>query len=234
MRPLLLLVAASLLASACAPRPSSTPDPDPTTPPAESEPVEESVEPELPPDELTLYTRDIPGDGALVATLTTSEGEIVCRLHTERAPITVANFVGLARGLKPWQDPETGELTSERPFYDGLIFHRVFPGFSIQTGDPTGSGTGHPGYTIPDEFHPELRHDAPGVLSMANTGPNTAGSQFFITLRAAPHLDDRHSVFGACSPVDVVHSIATTPAKPNNRPEKPPVLESVTFSRVTE
>lgn len=114
------------------------------------------------------------------ATIKTAKGDIVVELHADRAPLTVENFVNLARA----------------GFYDGTTFHRVIPGFMAQGGDPTGTGSGGPGYQFRDEFHPTLRHDGPGVLSMANAGPGTNGSQFFITYAATPHLDDRHSVFG--------------------------------------
>ena len=217
---------------ACAPStPSATTNTSDTIAPDPEPDPQPEPEPELPPDELTLFTQDLTGDGPLQATLTTSEGELTCTLFSERAPITVANFIGLARGLKPWTDPETGDTVEGRPFYDGTTFHRVFPGFSIQGGDPTASGTGGPGYTIPDEHHPELKHDGPGVLSMANAGPNTGGSQFFITLREAPHLDGKHSVFGRCEPTEVITSIAASPADTQHRPERPPTLNTVTISR---
>lgn len=138
-----------------------------------------------------------PDPVATRAILQTTKGDITCELFPGRAPLTVENFAALAEGTKQHRDPQTQE-TVQRPFYDGLSFHRVVPGFAVQAGDPTGTGEGGPGFTIPDELHPELRHDAPGVLSMANHGPDTGGSQFFITLAAAPHLDGRHAVFGRC------------------------------------
>lgn len=181
--------------------------------------------------DLRAYTSDLEGSGELIATFSTSEGEIRCRLFEERAPITVANFVGLARGLKPWVDPETGEVHGDNRFYRGLTFHRVIPGFLIQGGAPTGSGDGGPGYTIPDEFDDSLSHDHPGMLSMANRGPNTGGSQFFITLAPAPHLDGRHTIFGECRNLKTVRAIARVPADANNRPEDPPRIESIHFER---
>ena len=148
----------------------------------------------------------------------TTQGKLTCELFEKKVPMTVANFVGLARGLKPFKDPKTNE-TVKRPFYDGLIFHRVIPDFMIQGGDPLGVGTGDPGYRFADEFDPTLRHDKPGILSMANAGPGTNGSQFFITERPTPHLDDRHTVFGACKEADVIKKITRVekdPADPSN------------------
>ena len=146
----------------------------------------------------------------LHAHFTTSEGSFSIKLFDDDAPVTVANFVGLAEGTKEWVDPKSGSKVT-RPFYDGLIFHRVIDGFMIQGGDPLGQGIGGPGYEFQDEFHPQLRHDKPGILSMANAGPNTNGSQFFVTLAPTPHLDRRHSVFGAVvEGLDVVEKIGRT------------------------
>src|SRR5438876_11294665 len=131
----------------------------------------------------------------LYAHFTTSEGSFKVHLFDEEAPSTVANFVGLAEGSKEWTDPRTGRKVKQ-PYYNGTIFHRVIDGFMIQGGDPLGQGTGGPGYMFADEFHPGARHSKAGMLSMANAGPNTNGSQFFITLGPTPHLDNRHSVFG--------------------------------------
>ena len=165
------------------------------------------------------------------ANFVTSEGSFVVRLFDQEAPRTVENFVGLAQGTKQWKDPRTNQAVT-RPYYDGLIFHRVIDGFMIQSGDPLGEGIGGPGYTFADEFHPKLRHDKPGILSMANRGPNTNGGQFFITLAPTPHLDDRHSVFGAVvSGMDVVRKIGSTPTSERDRPLKDVVIHSVTIER---
>ena len=147
------------------------------------------------------------------ATFETTEGTFTVELFRDRAPDTVENFVKLARD----------------GFYDGLIFHRVIEDFMIQGGDPEGTGTGGPGYTIDDEFHPELRHDEAGILSMANAGPNTGGSQFFITLAATPWLDDRHAVFGqVVDGMDVVEAIGSVETDANDRPLDDVQMESVT------
>jgi len=162
------------------------------------------------------------------ATLHTSHGDVDVELDDERAPRTVANFVGLATGERAWDDPETGERRTD-PLYDDVGFHRVIGEFMIQGGDPTETGRGGPGYEFDDEFHDDLRHDAPGVLSMANSGPNTNGSQFFVTLAAQPHLDDRHAVFGRVTDgMDVVEEIGALPADGDDRPLDDAALESVT------
>ncbi len=174
----------------------------------------------------------VPGDGELQAVIKTNHGDITVRFFEDRAPKTVANFVGLATGQRAYQDQETFEETTGK-YYDGLIFHRIISNFMLQGGDPTGSGRGGPGYKFADEFHPELRHDAPGKLSMANAGPNTNGSQFFITLRATPHLDDKHAVFGeVIDGMDVVNAIAAVPTDGSDRPKDPVVMESVEVQRV--
>ncbi len=162
----------------------------------------------------------------------TTEGTFTIRLFDKEAPNTVANFVGLAEGTKEWRDPASGERRKQ-PFYDGIIFHRVINGFMIQGGDPLGQGTGGPGYTFADEFHPKLRHDRAGILSMANAGPNTNGSQFFVTLGPTPHLDNRHSVFGeVVEGLDVVKKIGAVPTGRQDRPMKPVVINKLTIERV--
>jgi peptidyl-prolyl cis-trans isomerase A (cyclophilin A) len=159
------------------------------------------------------------------ATLHTNRGDIEVELYDERAPRTVENFVGLATGEQEWEDD--GE-TVEEPLYDDVAFHRVIEGFMIQGGDPDETGRGGPGYSFDDEFHDDLRHDSAGTLSMANSGPDTNGSQFFITLDAQPHLDDRHAVFGQVTDgMDVVREIGTVDTDRNDQPQEEVVLESV-------
>jgi peptidyl-prolyl cis-trans isomerase A (cyclophilin A) len=162
----------------------------------------------------------------------TSEGNFTARLFDVETPNTVANFVGLAEGSMEWSDPRTGRKVKQ-PYYNGTIFHRVIDGFMIQGGDPLGQGTGGPGFTFADEFHPKLRHSKAGILSMANRGPNTNGGQFFITLAETPWLDNKHSVFGEVTDgMDVVSNIGRTPtSKPGDRPVKPITIQSITIER---
>lgn len=153
-------------------------------------------------------TIDIPGEGDLRVRFHTSMGVIGAILFEEKAPRTVANFVGLATGSATWRDPKTGDDVN-RPFYDGLVFHRVIPEFMIQFGCPLGTGTGGPGYRFRDEFAPGLFHDRPGLLSMANAGPHTNGSQFFITEVPTPWLDGKHAIFGEVTEgLDLIVQIA--------------------------
>ena len=165
------------------------------------------------------------------AQFSTTEGIFTVRLFEEEAPKTVANFIGLAEGTKEWTDPRSNRRVKQ-PYYDGVIFHRVIDGFMIQSGDPLGQGIGGPGYNFADEFHPSLRHDRAGMLSMANRGPNTNGGQFFITLAPTPHLDDRHSVFGeVVDGMDVVRAIGRAPTGDRDRPIKDVVIQSITIER---
>jgi len=165
------------------------------------------------------------------AHFTTPLGNFTVKLFEQDAPKTVANFVDLAEGTKEWTDPKTGQKV-KKPYYDGLIFHRIISGFMIQGGDPLGIGTGGPGYQFADEFSPKLRHSKEGILSMANAGPNTNGGQFFITLGKTPHLDNVHSVFGeVVEGMDVVRKIGSVPTGANAKPVTP-VTMSVKIERV--
>ncbi|QXJ22899.1 peptidylprolyl isomerase [Actinomadura graeca] len=169
----------------------------------------------------------------IFATLNTSLGKIVVQLYPEQAPETVANFVELAEGSKTWHDPRTGQKTDAR-LYDGTIFHRVIDGFMIQGGDPLGTGTGDPGYKFKDEFHPDLKFNKPYLLAMANAGPNTNGSQFFITtnVAATQHLTGRHTIFGkVIEGTDVVDAIGKVPTGGGNRPKDDVTITSVTIER---
>jgi peptidyl-prolyl cis-trans isomerase A (cyclophilin A) len=169
---------------------------------------------------------------AVHAEFATTEGSFKIRLFDQEAPETVANFVGLAEGTKEWTHPGTQKKMTNTPFYDGIVFHRVIEGFMIQGGDPLGQGIGGPGYKFKDEFHPSLRHTKAGILSMANAGPNTNGSQFFITLGPTPHLDNRHSVFGeVVEGMEVVRRIGSTPTGRQDRPVKDVVINAVKITR---
>jgi peptidyl-prolyl cis-trans isomerase A (cyclophilin A) len=176
----------------------------------------------------------VPGAGELRALLGTTMGEIEIRLFEREAPKTVANFVGLAVGTIPWKDPRTGQQVTGRSLYAGTIFHRVIPQFMIQGGDPQGDGTGGPGYRFEDEINPGLKHDRPGRLSMANAGPNTNGSQFFLTEVPTPWLDGKHAVFGeVVRGMDVVKRIVAAPRGPDDRPKTPVVINEVRVYRAT-
>jgi peptidyl-prolyl cis-trans isomerase A (cyclophilin A) len=165
---------------------------------------------------------------SLTATLRTNHGPVVVRLFPDHAPKTVRNITELAEGSRQWSDPRTGKPTND-PLYDQTVFHRVIAGFMIQGGDPLGNGTGGPGYEFADEFHPELSFDRPYLLAMANAGPGTNGSQFFITVAPTPHLNRRHSIFGeVIEGTDVVDRISQVPTDRNDRPAEKVVLESVT------
>ena len=162
----------------------------------------------------------------------TSQGNIVVRLLAEEAPKTVANFVGLAEGTQEFTNEKTGQK-EKRPFYDGLIFHRVIPQFMIQAGCPQGNGMGGPGYKFADEFHPSLKHSKAGILSMANAGPNTNGSQFFITVAATPWLDNRHTVFGeVVEGQDVANKISNLQRDSNDRPRTPVTIQKLRIERI--
>jgi peptidyl-prolyl cis-trans isomerase A (cyclophilin A) len=165
------------------------------------------------------------------AVLDTSMGRMVCRLYSKEAPQSVANFVGLATGTKAWVDPTTHQKMTNKPLYDGTTFHRVIPGFMIQGGDPTGTGAGDGGYFIPDEITSRLTFNVAGRLAMANAGPNTNGTQFFITVAPQPSLDQHYSIFGQCDPgsVLVAESITQVPRNDRDKPLEPVYLNKVTI-----
>jgi len=172
-----------------------------------------------------------PATGLLQATIETTKGKFTCELFEKQAPITVANFVGLATGKRAWLDPKSGKWVQKKPLYDGLIFHRVIPGFMIQGGDPLGTGTGNPGYRFQDEIVPELRFDKPGLLAMANAGPATNGSQFFITEGTPEHLTGRHTIFGACEPAALIGEIARVKTGARDRPLEDVVIKKIIITR---
>lgn len=173
-----------------------------------------------------------PLPSGLYAILNTTMGKITITLFEKEAPITVENFVGLSEGTKEWTDPKTRQKV-KNPLYNGLIFHRVIPKFMIQGGDPMGSGMGGPGYQFEDEFSSSLKFDRPGRLAMANSGPNTNGSQFFITEGATPHLNNRHTIFGQVyEGQDVVHKIASTSRDRRDKPTTDVAIKTVEIIRV--
>jgi peptidyl-prolyl cis-trans isomerase A (cyclophilin A) len=173
-------------------------------------------------------TKGLAGKGKLVADIQTSGGKLECELYDDKAPITVANFIGLARGLRPFKAPD-GKWV-KRPGYDGTTFHRIIKGFMIQGGDPAGTGAGEPGYVIPDEVWEGARHDHRGLLCMANRGPNTNGMQFFIMDGSAPHLDRGYTIFGECKPDSVIEKLASNPVQ-GDRAVEPPKITKVTIRR---
>lgn len=167
----------------------------------------------------------------LTATLRTNQGTVQVRLFPDHAPKTVRNFVDLAEGTREWTNPQTGQ-TGQARLYDGTVFHRVIPQFMIQGGDPLGTGTGGPGYKFGDEIHPDLRFDRPYLLAMANAGPGTNGSQFFITVVPTPHLNGKHTIFGeVIEGSDVVDRISQVRTGRSDRPAQDVVLESVQIDR---
>jgi cyclophilin family peptidyl-prolyl cis-trans isomerase len=167
----------------------------------------------------------------LYATITTSQGAIRVKLFEKEAPITVRNFRALATGTKEWTDQKTGHMV-KRPLYPGTTFHRVIPGFMIQGGDPAGNGAGDVGFVIPDEFVPTLKFDVPGRLAMANAGPHTGGSQFFITVAPTPHLNMHHTIFGqVIEGQDVVTKITQVQRNGDDKPLTPVKIVSITFKR---
>lgn len=185
--------------------------------------------------DLAEYTKDLPGSGSkLMAKIETTMGTFNCELYGDKAPMTVANFVGLATGKKPWLNPKTGSVERGTPFFEGIMFHRVIPGFMIQGGDPLGQGFGGPGYNFDDEIW-QGAHVAPGVLAMANAGvrggKGTNGSQFFIMEGERGDLDPKHTVFGKCAELDLVKKITRVPTGPNDKPETPVTITKVTITK---
>jgi peptidyl-prolyl cis-trans isomerase A (cyclophilin A) len=183
-------------------------------------------------DEAGVKGEEMARPAGTYAIFETTLGNIVCKLFEKEAPKTVANFIGLAEGSKEFTNPMTGKK-EKRNYYDGLTFHRVIPQFMIQGGCPRGDGRGGPGYSFEDEFHSLLRHSKPGKLSMANAGPNTNGSQFFITVAATTWLNQKHTIFGeVVEGQDVVNSISLRPRDRRDRPTTPVVLKSVKIVEV--
>jgi peptidyl-prolyl cis-trans isomerase A (cyclophilin A) len=200
-----------------------------TTPPASTPPASSQSLPDSP----GAQTPVSPQPTGPTAVLDTSMGRITCKLFSKEAPETVANFIGLAEGTKDWTDPQTKQKVHGKSLYNGTTFHRVIPEFMIQGGDPLGTGTGDPGYYFKDEFYPSLNFDVPGRLAMANSGPDTNGSQFFITEVPTDYLDQKHTIFGQCdeSSVLVVKSIARVERSGNDKPIEPVILKKVTIVR---
>ncbi len=230
MRNIVLLTVASLSLFAC----KSVPEPEGSAEGSESKPDPAAkAKEEL---RTTLEANKLVGEGKLVGTITTSLGVIACNLYDDKAPLTVANFIGLANGTKPALDKKKQPLPL-KPAYDGTTFHRVIPGFMIQGGDPNGDGSGEPGYVFADEMWPGASHNKPGLLCMANRGKNTNGQQFFITDADAKQLDtyNSYTIFGECSPMDVVHKIAGVPTLPTGEKSTPvtkPIIQSIRVARV--
>jgi peptidyl-prolyl cis-trans isomerase A (cyclophilin A) len=170
----------------------------------------------------------LPPGKTIVATIETDLGAIECKLYGDKAPLAVANFVGLARGGRPWKTPEG--IWEKKPAYNDTVFHRVIPGFMIQGGDAKKDGSGEAGYVIPDEIWKGATHDRVGLLCMANRGPNTNSAQFFITDASAPHLDKSYTIFGECSPDETIHAIANVPVH-GERPKQPPAIKTIRITR---
>ncbi|MGA3227467.1 MAG: peptidylprolyl isomerase [Acidobacteriaceae bacterium] len=203
-----------------------TQTPPAQTPPAQTPPAEL-------PDMPTSQAPSVIEPTGPTAILDTSMGRMTCRLFEKEAPLTVANFIGLAEGTKPWTDPVSKKKMKSKRFYDGTTFHRVIPEFMIQGGDPTATGTGDPGYMFADEFDPNLNFDVPGRMAMANSGPGTNGSQFFITEVPTTHLNQKHTIFGQCDQpsLSVVSAIARVQRDPDDKPVQPVILNKVTIVR---
>jgi peptidyl-prolyl cis-trans isomerase A (cyclophilin A) len=225
----LVLVLAACDAGVPPPKPAPPP---PKPKPIDAPPLDHTVRPPTKAD-LDVYLKTIPGPGDVTATIRTSEGTLHCFLYPERAPITVANFIGLATGMKAWMNPK-GTVEVGKPFYDGLTFHRVIPNFMIQGGDPDGRGTGGPGYAFDNEATDGAF--GPGTLAMANAGTagghGTNGSQFFIMDGTRSDLSATYTMFGHCADLDVVKRIAGVPRNQNDKPTSPVTIINVAFSRI--
>ncbi len=174
-------------------------------------------------------------DSNLYAIIETTMGDIRVQLYESESPKTVENFTGLATGEKEWKDPVSGEMQKSKPYFDGIIFHRVIPGFMVQTGDPTGTGMGGPGYNISDEYDSRLQYSREGILGMANSGPNTGGSQFFITHNPTPNLNCKHTIFGqVVEGQDIVVAIAAVETGAQDRPLKEISIKTIRIERVED
>jgi peptidyl-prolyl cis-trans isomerase A (cyclophilin A) len=208
-----ILLAVTLSAFACTVTLAQTPAALPDAPSA----TEHELPPAVPTGPTVLFD--------------TTMGRLTCKLFSKESPLTVANFIGLATGTKPWSDPVTGKQVNGTPFYNGTTFHRVIPNFMIQGGDPKGTGEGDAGYYFDDEFSPSLRFDVPGRLAMANSGPGTNSSQFFITEVPVPELNGKHTIFGQCDAHSVllVSSIARVDRNAEDKPITPVVVNKVTI-----
>ena len=183
------------------------------------------------PDGPTPTTAVLTHPNGPTVVMDTSMGRITCQFFQREAPVAVANFIGLANGTKDYTDPATNKKVRGKPYYDGTTFHRVIPDFMIQGGDPTGTGMGDPGYSFNDEFDPNLNFDVPGRLAMANSGPNSNGSQFFVTEQAYDSLNQHYTIFGQCddASITVVKAIAHVQTGPNDKPLTPVILKKVTI-----
>src|SRR5271156_5164527 len=226
MRPCRRFAVLFLFSTAFAIAQQSTP---PQTPPGQTPPAQ-TPPAELPNSPISQVPPAIEPTGP-TAVLDTSLGRITCKLFDKEAPLTVANFIELAQGTKLWTDPVSRKKMKNKRFYDGTTFHRVIPEFMIQGGDPTGTGTGDPGYMFADEFDPNLNFDVPGRMAMANSGPGTNGSQFFITEVPTTHLNQKHTIFGQCdqASLSVVSAIARVQRDPDDKPLQPVTLIKVTI-----
>jgi peptidyl-prolyl cis-trans isomerase A (cyclophilin A) len=223
LRPLALALVLSATALAQS-TPTQTPQAPATPPPADALPDAPSTTSQAKPPVIPT------GPTVLIDT---TMGRLTCKLYDKQAPVTVANFIGLAEGTKDWTDAKTLKKVHGQPFYNGTTFHRVIPGFMIQGGDRMGNGTGDPGYYFQDEFDPSLTFDEPGRLAMANSGPNTNGSQFFVTEAPVEQLNGKHTIFGQCDAHSVllVGSIARVERTPEDKPITPVVINKITIVR---